>query len=58
MARVGGLSEVEGVKRASRGLRGGLAAAAADAAPAFSGGDATLLKFHGVYQGTATARPS
>src|SRR5579863_1746344 len=51
MARAGGVSEVEAIKAASRGLRGNLAVAVADGAPTFTGGDATLLKFHGAYQG-------
>lgn len=48
MARASG---VEAIKAASHGLRGTLAAAAVDGAPVFGGGDATLLKFHGAYQG-------
>jgi len=42
---------VEQVKAASRNLRGGLAEAAVDDAPRFEDGAATLLKFHGIYQG-------
>ena len=43
-------SPVEGVKEASRGLRGDLAAElAADTSP-FSEASAQLLKFHGTYQ--------
>lgn len=46
-----GQSTVEGVKRASRHLRGGITEALTSDAPQFSGADATLLKFHGTYQG-------
>ena len=44
-------SKVERIKARSRGLRGVLAAAAADGAAAFDGESVALLKFHGVYQG-------
>lgn len=53
-------SKVESVKRASRGLRGGIATGLASPSSHFDGGDPQLLKFHGIYQGvdrdTATAR--
>ena len=45
-----GESPVEGVKRASRHLRGTLAEALASDAPRLGEADATLLKFHGSYQ--------
>jgi sulfite reductase (ferredoxin) len=45
------LSKVEGVKNASGRLRGTLAATIAQPVTGFGGDDATLLKFHGVYQG-------
>ena len=51
MARDGGPSKVEQVKRASQGLRGTLAEELGNNAPTFSGGSAVLLKFHGIYQG-------
>ncbi|HUK08446.1 MAG TPA: NADPH-dependent assimilatory sulfite reductase hemoprotein subunit [Stellaceae bacterium] len=46
-----GASEVEAIKVASRGLRGELARAVADGTALFQGPEATLLKFHGAYQG-------
>jgi len=45
-----GLSPVEKVKEASRGLRGDLADELAADTSHFSGGAAQLLKFHGTYQ--------
>ncbi|HEX6841689.1 MAG TPA: NADPH-dependent assimilatory sulfite reductase hemoprotein subunit [Stellaceae bacterium] len=47
----GAPSKVEGVKQASRALRGELAAGLADPAPAFDDDGYNLLKFHGIYQG-------
>jgi sulfite reductase (ferredoxin) len=43
-------SPVEGVKRASRHLRGTIAESLASDATHFGGDDAQLLKFHGTYQ--------
>jgi sulfite reductase (ferredoxin) len=51
MARDSGPSKVEQVKLASHGLRGTLAEEVHNNAPTFSGASATLLKFHGIYQG-------
>jgi len=45
------VSKVERIKAESDGLRGRLAAAAVDGNTVFDGASATLLKFHGVYQG-------
>ncbi len=56
----GKLSKAETIKRDSRALRGGLAAALSQDDPGFNDPDRMLLKFHGIYQGynrdTATAR--
>ncbi|HYM32126.1 MAG TPA: NADPH-dependent assimilatory sulfite reductase hemoprotein subunit [Candidatus Cybelea sp.] len=54
-------SKVEAIKRASRNLRGGIAAGLGDSDSShFPDDDAQLIKFHGMYQGydrdTATAR--
>ncbi|MGH7654306.1 MAG: NADPH-dependent assimilatory sulfite reductase hemoprotein subunit [Gemmatimonadaceae bacterium] len=43
-------SATELIKRASRALRGGLSDSVVSDAPSFSDEDATLLKFHGLYQ--------
>ena len=43
------LSKAEGIKAASRGLRGELAEELRDGTPSFSGESSVLLKFHGVY---------
>ncbi len=51
MKTKGAPSKVEAVKRSSAGLRGGLVAELADAAPAFDDDGYQLLKFHGIYQG-------
>jgi sulfite reductase (ferredoxin) len=45
------LSKVEGIKRASRELRGGILASLAESAPYFGDDDKQLLKFHGLYEG-------
>src|SRR5688572_4221995 len=44
------LSEVEGIKDASEGLRGGIVAGLNDGTDEFSEDDKQLLKFHGLYQ--------
>ncbi|HYD31498.1 MAG TPA: NADPH-dependent assimilatory sulfite reductase hemoprotein subunit [Azospirillaceae bacterium] len=44
-------SAVEGIKEASRRLRGTLAEALASDSPTFPHDDGTLLKFHGMYEG-------
>ncbi len=44
------VSRAEEVKRAGRGLRGSISSAIRDPDPSFSEDDATILKFHGVYQ--------
>jgi sulfite reductase beta subunit-like hemoprotein len=44
------LSEVEGIKAASKGLRGTLLDGLFSEAPGFEGGNAQLIKFHGIYQ--------
>ncbi len=51
MKTKGAPSKVEAVKQSSAGLRGGLVAELADAAPAFDDDGYQLLKFHGIYQG-------
>jgi sulfite reductase (ferredoxin) len=51
MKTKGAPSKVEAVKRSSNGLRHGLAAELANAAPAFDDDGYQLLKFHGIYQG-------
>ncbi|HUC65595.1 MAG TPA: NADPH-dependent assimilatory sulfite reductase hemoprotein subunit [Stellaceae bacterium] len=51
MKTKGAPSKVEAVKRSSDGLRQGLAAGLAGAAPAFDDDGYHLLKFHGIYQG-------
>ena len=43
-------SGAEATKRASRHLRGTLAAELAESGPSFTNDATTLLKFHGVYQ--------
>ncbi len=52
-------SKVEGIKTASKRLRGTIAAELAEPTPIFDESDHQLLKFHGIYQGydrdTATA---
>ena len=52
-------SKVEGIKTASKRLRGTIAAELAESTPIFDESDHQLLKFHGIYQGydrdTATA---
>ena len=47
----GAPSKVEGVKQASRALRGELAGGLAGPEPAFDDDGYNLLKFHGIYQG-------
>jgi sulfite reductase (NADPH) hemoprotein beta-component/sulfite reductase (ferredoxin) len=44
------LNEVEGIKAASKGLRGTLLDGLFSEEPGFSSGDAQLIKFHGIYQ--------
>jgi len=44
------VNEVEGIKAASKGLRGTLLDGLFSEAPGFEGGDAQLIKFHGIYQ--------
>jgi sulfite reductase (ferredoxin) len=51
MGTAGTPSKVERIKARSQGLRGHLAAAAADGTAAFDGESIALLKFHGAYQG-------